>query len=469
MQKHTEQSKLFSLPLINKISPFFTQQATVPTPTPPADESFSGSELGSEAGDDPGDEEIERVNGKHGESFDIEGDRALTPPPAIKEQKQPDSPHRIPSFDFGDISLRTVEQPTFETARVIAPAELRPNVTGSEESSTSSQKITSSTVDTVAPPVTAPVAAAPAPRTTSTAPPLPVGDFGIIPPPKSSSNEHLSSTQNDSTTTRVRQRISREMIRETINQRIADGSISRRGSTQMLSTTSSDLAPSQPRRPVSIAVPPSSSSIDKALPREPGSPFKRPGMAPRSQTQSAHDVLKASEKDGVIGEPTSALDKIIALSSPTSPVGNTLLVGDRGKIPEIRARSPTPTKVASDSSKVSGSRSPSAASKSSTGSKKSRRSLSTSDVGDMLEPSRQIRRARSNPRLSLGINTEDISMLQAFNEQAANIGTDRGYKVKEKAGIKASYDKLGHGRTRSEAEAKAWRSLRRPSDMVSGV
>jgi serine/arginine repetitive matrix protein 2 len=37
----------------------------------------------------------------------------------------------------------------------------------------------------------------------------------------------------------------------------------------------------------------------------------RPSFRPRSQTQSAHEVLKANERDGVINEPKSALDKII--------------------------------------------------------------------------------------------------------------------------------------------------------------
>ena len=108
-----------------------------------------------------------------------------------------------------------------------------------------------------------------------------------------------------------------------------------------------DLAPAPPR-PTSIALPIRAQSSDpavvpaanrdKTLPPPPGQRSalmtkshttdtnvrkvsgvtfdlpgdkNRPSIRPRSQTQSAHEVLQANERNGVISEPKSALDRII--------------------------------------------------------------------------------------------------------------------------------------------------------------
>jgi serine/arginine repetitive matrix protein 2 len=42
----------------------------------------------------------------------------------------------------------------------------------------------------------------------------------------------------------------------------------------------------------------------------------------------------------------------------------------------------------------------------------------------------------------------------------------RGYKIRERPKIKAG-DKVGHGAGGDIDKGKAWRALRRPSDMVS--
>jgi hypothetical protein len=43
----------------------------------------------------------------------------------------------------------------------------------------------------------------------------------------------------------------------------------------------------------------------------------------------------------------------------------------------------------------------------------------------------------------------------------------RGYRVKERPAVKARYGPIGHGVSGDVHGGKAWRSLRRPSDMVS--
>ena len=265
--------------------------------------------------------------------------RPLTPPPKIQDgQAKVESPHRLPSFDFEDITLETVGRSEVHVARVVSPKKA-PAAVGA---STSSSTIGSSSSTSI-PSQPQHVASPPALIASSSS-----TDFGG------------KGTGSDSTNTRVRARISRDAIRETVNQRLADGSISRRGSTPALNVGSglrgktsfyADLAPTPPR-PVSIAFPPR--HADKSLPLLPSPSHLRVGSATQmdrahttdtnatgrkvssqqwndesegdsayvgrrptahhrhSQSQSAHEALKASERDGLIGEPKSALDRIIA-------------------------------------------------------------------------------------------------------------------------------------------------------------
>ena len=262
--------------------------------------------------------------------------RPLTPPPKIQDgQAKVESPHRLPSFDFEDITLETVGRSEVHVARVVSPKKAPAAVT-------SSSTIGSSSLTSI-PSQPQHVASPPALIASSSS-----TDFGG------------KGTGSDSTNTRVRARISRDAIRETVNQRLADGSISRRGSTPALNVGSglrgktsfyADLAPTPPR-PVSIAFPPR--HTDKSLPIPPSPGHLRVGSATQmdrahttdtnatgrkvssqqwndesegdsayvgrrptahhrhSQSQSAHEALKASERDGRIGEPKSALDRIIA-------------------------------------------------------------------------------------------------------------------------------------------------------------
>lgn len=173
-----------------------------------------------------------------------------------------------------------------------------------------------------------------------------INDFG---------NKASTKPVEGSSTTRVRQRISRELIRETVQQRIADGSISRKGSVidsatviveKRASRIEKDL-PAPPTANTSIQM--AKSHTTDAAPRKVTEDI-RPTLRPRSQTQSAHDVLKANEKDGVIDEPKSALDQLMANISPSTdnePKLQGILQKTEALMPpavvQTRSRSPSPT------------------------------------------------------------------------------------------------------------------------------
>jgi len=415
------QKSRFALPSIGFTSPFFSHSATVPTAVPPSPGSVSGSEINS----DTDDEDVE-------ETSTPLLDRPLTPPPTVGVEKKVESPHRLPSFEFEEISLESVGKPELKTARVISPVKR----TSSElaASAPSSSGLASRALPNLPEkqlPTSVSAASNRSTATTATAMSASssAGDFGG---PKSDGS-------NDSTTTRVRQRISREMIRETINQRLADGSLSRRGSTQALVGVKAhyaDLAPTPPR-PVSIAFPPrhadkshhplspsrlhqAAFSMDRAHTtdtntRKVSSMFEddenehapRPGMRPRSQTQSAHQVLKATEKNGVIDEPKSGLDRIIA-SNPNPAAGSSTSSASTSILkpaPSTSAQPPTlgpPIRASSradlDASKAreeaintnrraKEKRIASGGSVGSTGSSRSRRSMSMSDAPDPVKVS----------------------------------------------------------------------------------
>ncbi len=133
---------------------------------------------------------------------------------------------------------------------------------------------------------------------------------------------HTAMVAEESTTTRVRQRISRELIRETVQQRIAEGRLSRKPLTVEPTRPPSVDSAAQIRIEKDLPPPPSDSipmtktHTTDASTRQASD--GRPKMRARSQTQSAHQVLKATERDGVIAEPKSALDKLIQISGPAT-------------------------------------------------------------------------------------------------------------------------------------------------------
>jgi serine/arginine repetitive matrix protein 2 len=277
----------FSLPMFGLTSPFFNNTSTVPN-----QRSVSHSTDGS----------IDSTEGTELET-EQEGDqdhtqtRPLTPP--IVSYAQPnennESPHRIPSFEFMELSLHAVEKVEIRTARL--------NFTSPIKSASQEIKVSNSSSSTAL--------------------------------AGSGSMEFGKTTEDTSglgsTTTKVRQRISREMIRETIQARIADGSISKRNSAMPLTNNRTSSPVTTPQRPVSLDRPTPAYNTSKDLPPPPevemvkahttdGTSSRekaRPVLRPRSQTQSAHEVLKANERDGILDEPRSALDRLMDIAPQT--------------------------------------------------------------------------------------------------------------------------------------------------------
>ena len=222
--------------------------------------------------------------------------RPLTPPRKLNVESKQDSPHRIPSFEFEEISLHAVE-----SKPMLRPASLPPPVTAK------SAPFHRSTSDEKKMPESTSLKSLPSLGSSGS------GEFGAA-----------TSSSSGSTTTRVRQRISREMIKETVQQRLAEGSLSRKSPIPAAESRIMEA-----EKKISAKLGPST-NVDKSLPPPPppktGEPMvkaqttdanlsrqtnaERPTLRPRSQTTSAQKLLEQNSKDGVIREPQSALDKL---------------------------------------------------------------------------------------------------------------------------------------------------------------
>nr|XP_019014530.1 uncharacterized protein I206_00612 [Kwoniella pini CBS 10737]OCF53311.1 hypothetical protein I206_00612 [Kwoniella pini CBS 10737] len=458
-----------------------------------------------------------------------EPERPLTPPPAIREAltERKESPHKLPdlNFHFEEIHLQRTDSDELKRTATIKSNPVSPiKASNSDDLKKAASAPGAREISKSAVPASSGSNNLPASASTGSL----KNDFG--------GTSTTTTKAQDSTTTKVRQRISREMIRETINQRIAEGSLSRRPASagdlakslpvsfadglqqRRTSSVDKELPPPPAESPAlasSSSSPPSSAqdlapkmqkahTTDNALGRVSES---RPTMRPRSQTQSAHEVLKQNEKDGILDEPKSALDKLTS-SLPSPAEGAVLKREMSGSIaaemppqPQTSARPisilrnpyPNPNKqdaLLPPADVQSNQRSKSTAPASgegmkareeainarrrekerdvsgvSTGSRRSRRSLSMGDVDKEAEQAKQFRRtAKGNPRLTLGIDSDQQSILDAFREEITQI--DRGYKVREKAVVRASYhDKVRHNKAGDIDSGKAWKQLRRPSDM----
>lgn len=383
---------MFSLPFIGLTSPF----------------SFAGSMIPNQ-GSAHSDQRIPSTDGSVADSTtEGEDDREMpfTPPqPAYMADRlghghgankgnsgpsKDDSPHRLPSLEFEQGEF-TVSLPVAASARA-SPSEPLGLATPTKASAPAGSYIAQ-------------------PLNDQTALASSTSDFGAARPtsPSSVASGQRGQTQG-STTTRVRQRISREMIRSTIEQRIADGSLSRRGSVPVRPGSAADASngggvPSALARqareareareakhqsmplalltsstvaatratPSKIPLPTRVTSISKAKdnhttptkgqdappPLPPklstGTPMAkshtdgpnqtptrtqdRPAMRPRSQTQSASEVLKKSERDGKIAEPQSALDKLVATLGPDEKGKTRAASGARGMGRSVSAAS----------------------------------------------------------------------------------------------------------------------------------
>ncbi|ODN96274.1 hypothetical protein I350_08283 [Cryptococcus amylolentus CBS 6273] len=323
-----------TLPSIDKTSPFF--QATSAFDQAPAPASESGSESASEP--------VSSRPTSPESGLQMTEDPPLTPPRRMGESTEAESPHRLPDFDFGlgSIDFGTVGS----TKKVVEPKIIR-----EEEAKPVAAVAKPEEKEKVQEKKKAPLGIPQTMSTTSL-------NRHSMPASPASPTSHASTsprqpkTTHDSTTNRIRQRISREMIRETIQQRLADGSLSRRPVSMgsgaeldalakgMEKTSISDFGVEGNKDKDLPAPPPESPALpstpNKVRPKSeilsrmrtpstpqsaskqtttsnPGTPttVERPQMRQRSQTQSAQEVFKQSEESGA--EAKSALDKIVSL------------------------------------------------------------------------------------------------------------------------------------------------------------
>lgn len=189
----------FNLPAISNTSPFFDQTpafgeaAAIPSPANIPATLLPHNRVSSNDPSEPS-------------TAPSDDDRPLTPPPARplsysderQQGKKDDSPHRIPSLEFEAI---TFEKNSWEVKR----AEVRPNPHSPEKG----RKISA--------------------ESTTTAPTAPGVENGAAPAGQAS----LAPRE-----TKIRQRISREMIRERIDKKYEEGSITRRPTSMYASAAS---------------------------------------------------------------------------------------------------------------------------------------------------------------------------------------------------------------------------------------
>lgn len=200
----------FSLPDIDKTSPFFNSASTFEQAVQPVEERATSSSV---SGSD-----------SKSESLADDVDRPLTPPtlPSALEATKPESPHRLPelNFNFETINFDSADD---KGEKVVKSGSIPLRLSSVEQKKvTTPIEVERATKEDI-------------PIITSNS----ASDFSPS-PLKFHSQE--KKTTHDSTTNRIRQRISREMIRETIQQRIADGSLSRRPASMDMDSLSKSFS-----------------------------------------------------------------------------------------------------------------------------------------------------------------------------------------------------------------------------------
>jgi hypothetical protein len=212
-------------------------------------------------------------------STDSDSARPLTPPPTLGTGQKAESPHRIPDFDFESHGGKSFDMDTAEISRpadfdpALAPLQTKSSIDPLRIVKRSSQfGLDQSSV---------------ASRVT-----------GL---PGSRSDESLGTANGGSMNGRVRQRISKDMIRARMEERKANKPLaSESGSESDEGLLSTSIAP--------VTMAPS----EKALPPPPPtSCISRPQLRARTQTRSAQDILAQAGTDGLPEEPRSALDQLV--------------------------------------------------------------------------------------------------------------------------------------------------------------
>lgn len=278
--------------------------------------------------------------------------------------------------------------------------------------------------------VASPLSAAPM---MATAPLAAAGEFGPQVPPKDDAEV--------STTTRIRQRISRDAIREQVNKRVAAGELSLNGRPTSVFQPQTAAEPS----PVKLAARPNSAS---------GTPVKL-----RSKKSLSNIATAASSK---MDSPKSALDRIAGVfkgdesteTSPAPPVSPPLSP-PRSQSVAATTRPAEPTLPRSAVGSIVDDPKALAAAR-----KSRRRSNSTGDIGSVNKRA---------PRVTLGLDDDAVSILDSFRDETFDDSvSEKHYRIREeRRQVRATYTGSGSLSSRSgdTDSIKAWRPIRRPSDM----
>jgi serine/arginine repetitive matrix protein 2 len=204
--------------------------------------------------------------------------RPLTPPPAtFAKEKKAESPHRIPDFDFESKLGKSFDMDVdMENSNDSLPQSMMR--TSSTEPLRIIKRASTNALNTI-----------PSPSK---------GEFGLL---SKSSSDALSTLGGGSTTGRIRQRISKDMIRAKMEERKAIQSLARTNSD---SETEEDTLIETNSKFMN--------RNDKALPAHPQDSGVRPQLRPRAQTRSAQDILEQVAREGTLVEPKSALDQLVS-------------------------------------------------------------------------------------------------------------------------------------------------------------
>ena len=330
--------------------------------------------------------------------------RPLTPPPSLPaaDALDGDSPHRLPSFDFGDMRIEGFAKSP--SSPVKANFEL-PRPASPTKASLSRQSVSS--------PIKVIVQKTyPSASVSAADVPLP------ITPAKTTDavSKDLTNSGGEKPPARVRQRLSRELIRETTERRMADGSLHlKRSSMDVLSALEDRLMNAVELKRISAdALLQSQATFelkshekptanhDKSLPATPNeTPVLNSSPFVRQEQQAARLRSQTVSNQGTsLQEPQSGLDRLAAAFTPSSSDEQSSDAVDK------EALLPKPVgilKQKTDPANIPGS---------SSGVRRPRRSLS---VGEDT-PRR--------PRLTLGLDADGGSVLDAFRDELGNIGSE---------------------------------------------
>lgn len=424
-----------------------------------------------------------------------EDDEPLTPPRRPREQRE-ESP-RIPSFDLGDLSIdmpredveeregslesvATITDTPKPTTIVTAPSPspvpttpTRATPGRTTPSPTPGRTSVPSTPTRTSAPSTPLRAGSPASgRATPTATPSRATPSRATSPlasppvnaPRSMMSEFGPPATKDaseaSTNTLVRQRISREAIRQNVNKRMAaEGLTSPRPASVATGSPTGERVSSGK---VSFAPPSpafarhtrggSSSSLDKELPARPVSAPAANLSAPASPLTPRSPSAISRIREGDRDSPKSALDRIASSfggdSEPSSPVSVAKeRVASAERVVDSPSKVVQPVSILNKSTPAPG---PSGTSSivntavTTAAARKARRR--SASLGEIEVPARipssesKALKPKKTPRVSLGLRPGGEFMMDSVHAELDQIGSGRGYRIREnRRYVRATY------------------------------